>query len=103
VKKTPCEYIVWNVLPCIRKKFAEELLARDLSQREVAGIIGVSSAAISQYLSNKRGRADELDASMADEIARSVDALLAGGDITDELCRICTIFKHKKDIKDIVC
>lgn len=103
MKRTPCEYIVWNILPCLRKKLAEALLRKGLKQKEIAEKLGVSSAAVSQYLSNKRGLMEELGKKTAREVEKSAEAILKGGNATDELCRICAIIKEEHDLKNIIC
>ncbi len=103
MRKTPCEYIVWNILPCIRKKLAENLLKSGLSQKEVAEKLGVSSAAISQYLSNKRGKMEKFNTKIEREIEKSARAILNGKDVIDEICRICRIIKKDKKIKEKLC
>jgi len=103
MKKTPCEYIVWNVLPCLRKNLAEMLHQKGMSQKEVAEILGVSDAAISQYLSNKRGAGRKFNDKIKEEIARSADVLINGGDVVSELCRICSFIKKEKMLKEEIC
>ncbi|HHF55590.1 MAG TPA: helix-turn-helix domain-containing protein [Thermoplasmatales archaeon] len=95
MKKTPCEYIVWGVLPCIRKKLAEVLYKKGLSQKEIAEMLGVSNAAISQYLSNKRGKLGKFDDEIEREIEISAEEIIKGCDVVDEMCRICRIIKRK--------
>jgi hypothetical protein len=54
--KTPCELIVWHVLPMIRRGLADELIDRHhLRQTEVARLFGVTDSTISVYRSQKRG------------------------------------------------
>ncbi len=104
MKKTPCEYIVWNVLPCIRKHLAEILFEEGLSQKEVAEKLGVSNAAVSQYLSNKRGAGKKFDEKIMKEIEKSAHAILKGGDVIEEICKICTFIKKEKKMwRDIIC
>ncbi|RLF44034.1 MAG: transcriptional regulator [Thermoplasmata archaeon] len=103
MKKTPCEYIVWNILPCIRKRLAENLLKRGLSQKEIAEKIGVSNAAISQYISNKRGRFGHFDKKIEEEIEKSANEILNGKDVIDEICRICKIIKKEERFKEEIC
>ena len=55
MEKIPCEYIVWNVLPSIRKEFAKSLMKNyGLNQKQIAKIINLTPAAVSQYLSNSQ-------------------------------------------------
>ena len=88
--KVPCEIAVWYALPAIRSELAKEL-AKVMSQKEISEILGITQAAVSQYVSNKRGSKIELQddaraaiADLADDIAR-VDA----GDPTIRICEIC--------------
>jgi len=55
--KTPCEIIVWSMVPVIRKEFAKSLIENhDLAQRAVADKLGITEATVSRYVSGKRGR-----------------------------------------------
>ena len=53
--KSPCEMIVWDILPSIRAATAEELVKRGISQKEVSRMLGITPPAVSQYVSKKRG------------------------------------------------
>ena len=54
--KIPCEVVVWHILPTIRKELAKELVVNyNMSQADVAKKFGITDAAVSQYLKNKRG------------------------------------------------
>lgn len=55
---TPQEIQVWYILPSIRKKYALLLKNKGLKQKEIAKIMGVTEAAISQYIKNKRANLD---------------------------------------------
>lgn len=88
--KVPCENVVWYVLPAIRSELAKEL-AKVISQKEISEILGITQAAVSQYVSNKRGSRIELPddarvaiADLADDIAR-----VGTGDPTLAICEIC--------------
>ena len=94
MKKTPCETLVWDVLPCIRRQLAEKLKEKGLSQRNIAQKIGVSEAAVSQYFSNKRGKNSTFDHEMEQEINQSAEAVFKGADAIQEICRLCTIAKE---------
>jgi predicted transcriptional regulator len=53
--KSPCEEVVWNVLPAIRAAIAEQLVKKGVSQKDVSKMLGLSPPAVSQYVSKKRG------------------------------------------------
>ena len=90
MEKLPCETIVWNSLPAIRAAIAVEMVRCGLSQKMVAGILGMAPSAVSQYLSGKRGYrivfSDEVSKAIA-ELARD----LVSGKVSDPRDRICSI------------
>lgn len=99
VIKTPCEVIVWEVLPSIRKEFAKNLIGKHgLSQKEAAKKLGVTEAAISRYISGKRASQELFDGEILKEIEKSASELIKGNNsiIIKETCRICNIIKESK-------
>jgi len=95
---TPCEYIIWNGLPVIRKEIAESMINNyGLSQKETAEKLCISPAAVSQYLSGKRGNANITDKEIRKEINRSAKRIIQRGDeiLISENCRLCKIFTAK--------
>ena len=99
MKHPPCEYIVWNGLPVIRKEIAESMInVYGLSQKETAEKLCISPAAVSQYLSGKRGRAKVADKELSKEINISAKRIIEQGDniLISETCRLCKIFISKK-------
>jgi predicted transcriptional regulator len=94
--KSPCEEIVWEVLPSIRAAIAEELIGKGLSQREVSRMLGISPPAVSQYVSKKRGCNMEL----GDEAKKSIEELaddLIRDRVDDLVARICGICRIARD------
>ena len=51
-----CESAAKNKVPAIKAKLAKELKKKGCSQKEIATILGVTEAAVSQYLSGKRAK-----------------------------------------------
>jgi len=89
--KSPCEVIVWDVLPSIRAAIAEELVNRGLSQREVSAILGITPPAVSQYVSKKRGYNIEFGEDVKGEIAKLAEDLVNEkvDDLVERMCNIC--------------
>lgn len=56
----PCEQAVKEKVPKIKAELAKRLKAEGKSQREIAKILEVTEAAVSQYLSGKRAKAKRL-------------------------------------------
>jgi len=94
--QTPCEIIVWHVLPAIRRELAKNMIEKHgLTQKEAAEKLGLTEAAVSRYKSGKRGYLEMPNGEIRKEIIKSVDKLINGGNTTVviETCRICDILK----------
>ena len=76
--KSPYEVIVWDVLPSIRAALTEELVASGLSQKEISKRLGITPAALSHYLSKKRGYKIDVKEVMKDEIKELADNIIQG-------------------------
>ena len=52
----PQEIEVWYLIPAIRKELAKIFISKyEMSQKEIADILGLTESAVSQYLKDKRG------------------------------------------------
>ncbi len=99
MEKTPCEYIFWNVLPSIRKEICRSLIENnDLNQSQAAEKLGITTAAVCQYLSDKRGCFNIADSYILSEINKSAKVILKHGStqLGNETCRICSLLKVRK-------
>ena len=96
--KSPCEEIVWNVLPSIRAATAEELIKRGISQKEVSRMLGITPPAFSQYLSKKRGYNVEFREDIRQAIGTLADDLIKedikGTDLVKRICSICRMLQE---------
>jgi predicted transcriptional regulator len=102
--KTPCEIIVWNIVPIIRKEFAKNLIEdHNLNQRKVADKLGITESAVSRYISGKRGVLEITDDEILNEIKKSSNKIANenGSTVIEETCRICRILKSKEFIEGI--
>ena len=94
--KSPCEVIVWDVLPSIRAAIAEELVKRGLSQKEVSRLLGITPPAVSQYVSKKRG----YNIQFTDDVKLAIEKLaddLIQNKVDNLVERICEICKSLRD------
>ena len=95
--KSPCEQIVWDVLPSIRAAIAEELIKRGISQKEVSRMLGITPPAVSQYLSKKRGYNIEFREDIRQAIGVLADDLIKedikGNDLVKRICSICRMLQ----------
>ncbi len=91
----PQEMEVWYVLPAIRRAIAKELLTQNMNQREVAGILGITEAAISQYKKQKRASDLHFTESLNAEIRRSAQKITGNHAlIFQEIMRINKLVKQ---------
>ena len=95
--KSPCEQIVWVVLPSIRAAIAEELIKRGISQKEVSRMLGITPPAVSQYLSKKRGYNIEFREDIRQAIGVLAEDLIKedikGADLVKRICSICRMLQ----------
>ena len=89
--KSPCEKVVWNVLPGIRAAIAEELVKKGVSQKDVSKMLGLSPPAVSQYVSKKRGYSLVFSEKVRGAIERLADDLKHNrvADPGERVCEIC--------------
>jgi len=95
--KTPCEYMQWQGLTLIRKELVKSMINNHgVNQKEAAEIIGITPAAVSQYLSRKRGRIRVINNDIVLEINLSAEKIMKHGPtvVTNEICRICKILRE---------
>ena len=92
----PCEIIVRTLIPSVRAAITRELLERHgLKQVEVARLLGVTQAAVSQYVRGARGGVFDLsgDESIAAMISRIAEGLARGSlswlDASTLTCEVC--------------
>jgi len=66
----PQEVEVWYVIPAIRSNIAENLLKLGMKQKEIADVLGITEAAVSQYLGGKRASGIKFDQKVKNEIKK---------------------------------
>ena len=105
--RPPCESIVTAVLPALRSLIAKELIEQySFSQVKAARKLGITQAAISQYLSQKRGNqlTTTLNAlpevrsavlKMAENIASATSSPIDNMMVT---CSICGVLRMKEGV-----
>ncbi|MCL2711814.1 MAG: transcriptional regulator [Methanomassiliicoccaceae archaeon] len=97
----PCETIVVDVLPIIRKELSIELVnEHNYTKAAVAKMFEVSGTAISQYTHGMRGNSrllkdNERYGSFMKEIYASARLIATEkSTVTEELCRLCNYAKE---------
>jgi predicted transcriptional regulator len=102
--KTPCETIVWSIVPLIKKEFAKNLVDDlGLTQRETAMKLDTTEAAISRYMSGKRGVLELTDKEILDEIKKSSKKISKenGQTAVNETCKICKLIRSKNLFENV--
>jgi predicted transcriptional regulator len=87
---------MWNGLPVIRREIAESMINNfGLSQKEAAEKLGITPAAVCQYISKKRGRLEITNEDVLEEIKASAERIINNGNdnVIPETCRICKMFR----------
>ena len=89
--------MMWSGLPVIRREIAESMINNhNLTQKETAHKLGVTPAAVCQYVSGKRGKIRIIDKKILKEIDVSANNIIEKGQrqIVQETCRICRIMRE---------
>ena len=97
--ESPCQRIVWDVLPAILAAIAVELVKCGMSQVEAARMLEIAPSAVSQYLSGKRGYRIDFE----NDVKRSIEQLaedLKNGKKVNLVQRICDICKQLREGDD---
>ena len=104
--KTPCEVSMWYVVPYIRSRVAQSIVNDlGLKQAFAARKLGVTDAAVSQYLSGKRAKSDLGEEWLELEIKAAANKIVETDDevaITMEICRVCKMVQDSKLIDKLV-
>ena len=100
-EKHPQEIEVWYVIPAIRKELTLCLINTGKSQREVASLLGLTEAAVSNYLKKKRAHDIPLPLLAKEFIQRAALRIQNQRSAYHEIHDICTFVKEKKIICEI--
>jgi len=94
----PQEIEFWYIIPAIRREFAKILTKKyKLTLEKTGGILGVSKAAISQYLNKKRAGLVKIPAEIKNEMESSAELMVRDNKIAvREIIRILTLIKKVK-------
>lgn len=97
--KSPCEQVVWDVLPGIRAAIADELVKRGMAQKDVSKLLGITPPAVSQYVSKKRGYNIKFSDEIKESISRLADDLMEekANSLTQSICEICRMTRYNED------
>lgn len=89
--KSPCEIVIWYVLPSVRSELAKELIKLGLSQKEVAKKLGISEAAVSHYIKGKRGKKIDLDKETRNGVKKLANEVASSDEDSNLVLKTCEI------------
>jgi predicted transcriptional regulator len=105
---TNCEAVARYILPLFRSFVAKELIEKHgYTQVEAAKRLGTTQAAISQYMSSKRGRTktlkyDKIAPTIRDRAAEVANRLakteMSREEFSASFCELCTLLRREKRI-----
>lgn len=103
----PCEVVAKSVLPAMRAMVTKELIeVHDLKQVEVAQLLGITQAAVSQYIRGERGVALSLENLDVKALVSSIALQLKSGkgspqEIVSRFCEACKLIRGKGLVCDL--
>jgi|SRR5665647_258990 uncharacterized protein len=97
IMETPCQKIVWDLVPAIRASLAIELVNKGQSQTNSAKLLGIAPSAVSQYISGKRGYRIEFQGETKELIEKLAQDLI-DNKVDDFVVRVCKICVNARGI-----
>lgn len=94
----PQEIEVFYLIPALRRAFTIELKKLGKSQKEIASILGVTEASVSQYLSNKRASLIQLDIETQTAVQRSASNIQNHFDVIRETQHLLKLMRDSRMI-----
>ena len=91
--KHDCE-IMAERMPALRSALARKLSERGMSQIKIAEMLGITQAAVSQYLNNIRGKHIMRNSDIEKEISRLAQKII-GEKKTPDFCELCMCDKRR--------
>jgi predicted transcriptional regulator len=94
----PQEIEVWYIIPAIRRELAKTLIEKHkFTQERAANVLGVSKAAVCQYLGKKRAVNVRFPAKIRKEIEKSAEILSNSPKLVlKEILRLLSLIKKTK-------
>ncbi len=97
----PQEIEVWYIIPALRREIAKSMIEDfKLTQKQVAGNMNLTEAAVSQYLSSKRAKDVVFSNAILDEIKKSAKKIIEDKQfLVPEMMRLTKL----TDVKQVMC
>ncbi|MBN2141944.1 hypothetical protein JW711_01315 [Candidatus Woesearchaeota archaeon] len=72
----PQEIAVWYLIPAIRRALSKEFLKTGISQKKISQLLGVTEAAVSQYMKEKRASNLKFSGAEQAKIEKAAESIL---------------------------
>ncbi len=92
----PQELEVFYFIPAIRKEFSVQMKKKGKGQREIASLLGITEAAVSQYISKKRAMGIKLDKPVKEEISKSIEKIKTPMDSVRETQQVLGFLRRSR-------
>lgn len=97
----PQEIETFYVIPSLRRQLALYLRERGIKQKDIAELLGIDTAAISQYTSSKRGSRITFDTPIQEEIKKSAQLINNRYSYLKETQRLLRVIRETKTLCQI--
>ena len=95
----PCEIISWHVLPAVRREIAKYLVfEKNTPRKTVAQKLGLTEAAICQYIKHKRGGNYQFKEGDLTKIRKMADLMMQSEKGFDRMCVVCKEFDAAQEM-----
>ena len=94
----PQEIETFYIIPALRRYFANYMKEAGMKQKDIAQILNINSAAISQYTNHKRGNKIDFNEAIIPEIKKSAGEIKDTHSYLKETQRILNVIREKKEI-----
>ena len=99
----PQELEVWYLIPALRRELAKTFIKEhQLSQKKAAKILGITEAAVSQYIKDKRGNELRFSKKDKENISKTAKKIIKNPEnLIEELYALCASFRGFKTLCDL--
>ena len=94
----PQEIEVFYIIPSLKRQLSMYMKLNGLKQSEVADLLQIDKATVSQYISKKRGSTVEFDEDTLNEIAKSAKIIKDQVSLVTEIQRLLNVSKKNKTL-----
>ncbi len=104
MKKAPLlpeEVIVWYIIPAIRRELTVTLYKKGLKQSEIAKLLNLTNAAVSQYLKAKRATTIKFDDETLKILEEAAESILENDDLENLIRQIENIINYLRKTRKI--